>query len=120
MKPVSMLAAGAALAALAMVSAAEAQARVEVGVLTCTARGSQGYIIGSSRELRCRSTGRAATNITSGTIDKFGIDIGTTKQAMIAWAVLAPTATCRRARSTAPTAASAPRPLSAWASAPMP
>ena len=86
-----MLAAGAALAALAMVSAAEAQTRVEVGVLTCSARGSQGFIIGSSRELRCQFKRQGRDEYYQGTIDKFGIDIGSTKQAKIGWAVLAPT-----------------------------
>ena len=91
MKRVSMLAAGAALAALAMASAAEAQTRVEVGVLTCSARGSQGFIIGSSRELRCQFKRQGRDEFYQGTIDKFGIDIGSTKQAKIGWAVLAPT-----------------------------
>jgi hypothetical protein len=91
MKRGPMLAAGAALAALAMTSAAEAQTRVEVGVLTCNARGSQGYIIGSSRELRCRFKRQGRDEYYQGTIDKFGIDIGSTKQATIGWAVLAPT-----------------------------
>lgn len=84
--------AGAALAALAMASEAFAQTRVEVGVLTCTARGSTGFIIGSSRELRCRFNRPGRDEFYRGTIDKFGIDIGSTKQATISWAVLAPTA----------------------------
>ena len=46
-----MVTAGAALAALATFAAAQAQTRVEVGVLTCTASGSTGFIIGSTREL---------------------------------------------------------------------
>ena len=86
----SMVAAGAVLAALAMASDAEAQTRVEVGVLTCSARGSQGFIIGSSRELRCQFKRQGRDEYYQGTIDKFGIDIGSTKQAKISWAVLAP------------------------------
>lgn len=92
MKHGSMLAAGAALAALAIASGAEAQTRVEVGVLTCAARGSQGFIIGSSRDLRCRFKRQGRDEYYRGTIDKLGIDIGSTKQATIGWAVLAPTA----------------------------
>jgi hypothetical protein len=87
-----MITAGAMLAALATATAAQAQSRVEVGVLTCTARGSTGFIIGSSRELRCRFNRPGRDEFYRGTIDKFGIDIGSTKQAVISWAVLAPTA----------------------------
>ena len=90
-------AAGAALAAVSIVSEASAQAaRVEVGVLTCTARGSTGFIIGSSRELRCRFNRPGRDEYYQGTIDKLGIDIGTTKQAVISWAVLAPSTSLPR------------------------
>ena len=82
----------AVLALLAMTADAQAQARVEVGVLTCTARGSTGFILTSSRHLRCRFNRPGRDEFYRGTIDKFGIDIGSTKQAAIAWAVLAPTA----------------------------
>ncbi|MBX9591447.1 MAG: DUF992 domain-containing protein [Hyphomonadaceae bacterium] len=87
-----MILAGAALVALATVASAEAQTRVEVGVLTCSARGSTGFIVGSSRTLHCRFNRRGGDEYYRGTIDKFGIDIGSTRQATIAWAVLAPTA----------------------------
>jgi Protein of unknown function (DUF992) len=92
MKRTFNLAAGLALALLATASAAQAQTRVEVGVLTCTARGSTGFIVGSSRDLRCRFNRPGRDEYYRGTIDKFGIDIGSTKQASIGWAVLAPTA----------------------------
>jgi Protein of unknown function (DUF992) len=87
-----MLAAGGTLSMLAAASAAQAQARVEVGVLTCTASGSTGFIVGSSRDLRCRFNRPGRDEHYRGTIDKFGLDIGSTKQATVAWAVLAPTA----------------------------
>jgi hypothetical protein len=83
--------AGAALAALATLAPANAQSRVEVGVLTCNAGGSSGFIIGSTRELRCRFNRQGRDEFYRGTIDKFGLDIGSTKQAAISWAVLAPT-----------------------------
>jgi Protein of unknown function (DUF992) len=86
-----MVTAGAALAALATFTTAQAETRVEVGVLTCTAGGSSGFIIGSTRELRCRFNRQGRDEFYRGTIDKFGIDIGSTKQAKISWAVLAPT-----------------------------
>src|SRR5262249_25596946 len=55
-------------------------------------RGSTGFIVGSSRDLRCRFVRQGRDEFYRGTINKFGIDIGSTKQASISWAVLAPTA----------------------------
>jgi Protein of unknown function (DUF992) len=81
----------AGIAALAFVASPQAQSRVEVGVLTCTAATSTGFIVGSTRDLRCRFNREGKDEVYSGTINKFGIDIGVTQQAEIAWAVLAPT-----------------------------
>ena len=47
----AILAATIAVAAVASTEA-QAQARVEVGVLTCTVRGGTGFIIGSTKDLR--------------------------------------------------------------------
>lgn len=83
----------AAIVLSAVVSAqAQAQARVEVGVLTCTVRGGTGFIIGSTKELRCRFNKPGRDEFYYGSISKFGLDIGTTQQSAIAWAVFAPTA----------------------------
>ena len=73
-----VLAAFAALAAMAC-GEARAQARVEVGVLTCTVRGGSGFIIGSTKDLRCRFNKPGRDEFYHGTISKFGLDIGTTK-----------------------------------------
>jgi hypothetical protein len=70
---------------------AQAQARVEVGVLTCTVRGGAGFIVGSTKELRCHFHKPGRDEYYRGTIKKFGLDIGLTQQSAIAWAVLAPT-----------------------------
>jgi Protein of unknown function (DUF992) len=86
-----MLAVFAGLTALAAAEA-QAQARVEVGVLTCTVRGGTGFIVGSTKDLSCRFNRPGRDEFYHGTISKFGIDIGTTKQSSLAWAVLAPTA----------------------------
>ena len=86
------LAGVAALALLASASGAQAQARVEVGVLTCTAVGSTGYIVRSTRHLRCRFDRRGRDEFYHGTIEKFGLDVGRTRRTTLAWAVLAPTA----------------------------
>jgi hypothetical protein len=86
-----MVTAGAVLAALATVATAQAQSRVEIGVLTCTAKGSTGFIIGSTRDLRCRFSRQGRDEHYRATIDKFGLDIGSTKQATLSWTVFAPT-----------------------------
>jgi hypothetical protein len=95
-RPFTISVGAAAIAALATVSGAQGQSRVEVGVLTCTASSSTGFIIGSTRDLRCRFNRQGKDEFYSGTINKFGLDIGITKQAQIAWAVLAPTANLPR------------------------
>jgi hypothetical protein len=86
-----MIAAGAALAALGLAGDVHAQARVEVGVLTCSVRGGTGFIIGSTKDLRCTFHRPGRDEHYHGTISKFGIDIGVTQQTAIAWGVLAPT-----------------------------
>jgi len=91
MKRAPILTATAALAVLAIATEASAQSRVEVGMLTCSAKGSTGFVVGSTRELRCRFSRSGRDEYYRGTINKFGLDIGSTKQATISWAVLAPT-----------------------------
>ena len=86
-----LLLATALLSIVGATTIAQAQTRVEVGVLTCNARGSQGFIVGSTRELSCRFKRQGRDEFYQGTINKFGLDIGSTKQAKIGWAVLAPT-----------------------------
>src|SRR6266849_630742 len=90
----AILAAAIGLAAIGG-SDAQAQARIEVGVLTCTVRGGSGFIIGSTKDLRCRFNRPGRDEFYHGTISKFGLDIGVTKQSAIAWAVFAPTANLR-------------------------
>jgi hypothetical protein len=96
MKRAPILATAACLAALGVVTEAAAQTRVEVGVLTCNARGSTGFIVGSTRDLRCTFKRSGRDEFYRGTINKVGLDIGTTKAAVISWAVLAPTANLPR------------------------
>lgn len=64
---------------------------VNVGSLNCTVAGGVGFIFGSSKELSCifyRDDGRAERYF--GTVKRFGIDIGFTKEAHIVWLVFAP------------------------------
>jgi hypothetical protein len=96
MKRAPILATAACLAVLSVATEAAAQTRVEVGVLTCNARGSTGFIIGSTRDLRCTFKRSGRDEFYRGTINKVGLDIGQTKAAVISWAVLAPTANLPR------------------------
>ena len=70
---------------------------VRAGLLTCEVSGGAAFIIGSSKDLRCRFEGASGkTERYVGVIDKFGIDIGVTGPAVMTWAVLAPTSDMRR------------------------
>lgn len=69
-----------------------AQTRVEVGILNCSAGSTTGFIVGSTKYLRCQFKRSGRDEFYRGTISKFGLDIGTTKETAISWAVLAPTA----------------------------
>jgi hypothetical protein len=69
----------------------QAQARVEVGILTCTAGGGTNFIVTSTKDLRCRFHRTGRHEFYRGTISKYGVDIGATQVTSITWAVLAPT-----------------------------
>ncbi len=81
-----------AVAGLAIAVSTAAEARVEVGVLRCTIAGGVGYIVGSSKPMRCKFTHRNGPAVAYyGQVTKIGVDIGYTRQTHLAWAVLAPT-----------------------------
>jgi hypothetical protein len=64
---------------------------VNVGSLNCTVAGGMGFIFGSSKDLDCllaRTDGVAERY--KGSINKYGVDIGFTKEAHIVWLVFAP------------------------------
>jgi hypothetical protein len=85
------VATAAAAALLAGVPAAHAQSGANVGSLNCTVAGGVGFIFGSSKDLSClftRTDGTAERY--TGTIKKFGVDIGFTKEAHMIWVVFAP------------------------------
>lgn len=88
------LLAAAALAAVAFTGAGAAQAdsRVQVGILTCDVEPGVGFVIGSSKEVICEFERKGArTEIYEGSIDKLGIDLGVTAGGKIAWLVFAAT-----------------------------
>jgi len=88
MKRIAPLMAGLALVAAAGFSQAEAKTRT--GVLTCNVAGGVGLILGSQKATSCSFKPRSGpSEIYTGVIRKFGLDIGATKSGVITWAVLA-------------------------------
>jgi hypothetical protein len=76
-----------------------AQADVRVGVMTCDMDSGFGYVLGSSRDLHCTFVPAAgAPEHYSGTISKFGVDIGYVQNAVIVWTVIARLSRCRQDR----------------------
>jgi hypothetical protein len=64
---------------------------VNVGSLQCHVSGGMGFVFGSSKDLDClfvRPDGKAEHYV--GSINKYGVDIGFTKEAQIVWLVFAP------------------------------
>lgn len=64
---------------------------VNVGSLTCTVAGGVGFVFGSSKDLDCilAKTDGTAEHY-NGTIKKYGVDLGFTKQGHVVWLVFAP------------------------------
>jgi hypothetical protein len=92
------LLAGAALLSMcsAMSPAMAAPSGVKVGTLTCHVASGWGFVFGSSRDLRCnfQPNGHGGERY-SGSISKFGVDIGYTDNGVIVWAVFAPSSDVR-------------------------
>lgn len=67
---------------------------VEAGVLRCNVSSGGSFIFGSTKGLICifKPVGSRPEETYTGTINKFGIDIGELKSAGLIWAVLAPSA----------------------------
>jgi hypothetical protein len=73
------------------ISAAQAQRRTQAGVLMCTMGPSIGALIGSRQRIECRytpSSGKRPENY-SGTITRFGLDIGAVAGGAMRWTVFA-------------------------------
>ena len=71
---------------------AAAQAKqdgVKVGLLTCNVGGGWGFVFGSSKDLKCvfSPEGGKPTERYSGSINKYGVDIGYTEAGVILWGV---------------------------------
>ncbi|MFN4142551.1 DUF992 domain-containing protein [Aestuariivirga sp.] len=64
---------------------------VKIGVLSCDVSGGVGMIIGSSRSVDCVFEGTVGQRERYvGSIGRFGLDVGVTGKAVMAWAVFAP------------------------------
>jgi hypothetical protein len=90
---VAAIAVAAALSVALAARAPEAVAAngVNVGVLDCEVSGSVGYIIGSNKTMSCsfkRSDGTVEHY--HGEIERWGLDIGFTRETRMFWGVLAP------------------------------
>ncbi|HMK67586.1 MAG TPA: DUF992 domain-containing protein [Stellaceae bacterium] len=86
--------AGLLLGALALSTPAGADGGVRAGTLTCNVSSGWGFVIGSSRDLRCTfSPVKTPAEHYNGSVTKFGVDIGFVSSAVIVWAVVAPTGT---------------------------
>ena len=90
---------GVALAAsiLAFASTADAAPHgIKVGELTCNVASGWGFVFGSSKDLHCtfRPDSHHAEHYT-GSISKFGVDIGYTEGGVLVWGVFAPSSDIR-------------------------
>jgi Protein of unknown function (DUF992) len=97
-----VLGAAALLAGTAMLAQAQSPAApgtagakgktgANIGSLTCKVAGGMGFVFGSSKELDClfaRTDGVGERY--TGSINRYGIDIGFTKDSQIVWLVFAP------------------------------
>ncbi len=90
----ALTAASALTAPLATTAMAQSDAPgVKVGKLTCTVEGESNFIIGSTATLGCSYEPiNGPVEYYTGTVNEFGIDIGTTTNATLVWGVVAPTA----------------------------
>jgi len=84
----------AAVVAIAWTGEIQAQDQgLELGVLDCAIGGGTGFIFGSSKDLSCTFTPADksfAPEAYFGAVNKYGLDIGTTKQSVMRWLVLTP------------------------------
>jgi hypothetical protein len=78
--------------AATMASPASAENGVKAGFLKCDVAGNVSFVFGSSRDIACvydAGTGTPVDHYT-GTIKKYGVDIGYQSNGVIIWGVVAP------------------------------
>jgi hypothetical protein len=85
------------VAGLAFATAANAAPHgVRVGDLTCNVASGWGFVFGSSKDLHCTFRGNDHVEHYTGSISKFGVDIGYTEGGVLVWGVFAPTSDMRQ------------------------
>jgi Protein of unknown function (DUF992) len=70
--------------------AANAQAGVKIGTLTCHEASGWGFVFGSSHQVRCTFSNKDHVERYEGSISKFGVDIGYQQSGVLIWEVVAP------------------------------
>lgn len=82
----------AAVMAIPASSMAQSADRTKVGTLTCDISGGIGLIVASKKNVTCMFTPNAPgpREVYSGSITKFGLDVGATSGGEMIWAVYAP------------------------------
>ena len=94
MKKLAILAASAAISTISYAAGAQERG-VELGLLDCAVEGGTGFVVGSTKDVKCTYTPADSTFAPEayfGVINKFGLDVGTTGATVIQWVVLAPSA----------------------------
>jgi len=92
-----MLGTAVAVAGLGLASAANAAPHgVRVGDLTCNVASGWGFVFGSSKDLHCTYRGNGHMEHYTGSINKFGVDLGYTGSQVLVWEVFAPTSDMRK------------------------
>ncbi|RFC66898.1 MULTISPECIES: DUF992 domain-containing protein [Mesorhizobium] len=69
------------------------EAGVDLGSLDCAIEAGTGFIFGSTKDLRCTFTPANPEFLPEsyfGTVTKYGLDIGSTRETVMRWLVLAP------------------------------
>jgi len=92
-----MMGVAVSVAGLAFATAANAAPHgVRVGDLTCNVASGWGFVFGSSKDLHCTFRGNGHIEHYTGSISKFGVDIGYTEGGVLVWGVFAPTSDMRQ------------------------
>lgn len=90
-KPAWVAASAIAAILMAALSSAPAQAQTRLGTLECNVSGGVGFVITSSKALSCAYTGvDGLVERYTGTIRKFGLNVGVTGPGKMVWGVFAP------------------------------
>jgi hypothetical protein len=93
-----LIGAAVAVSGLAFAGAANAAPHgVRVGDLTCNVASGWGFVFGSSKDLHCTFHGNGKNyEHYTGSISKFGVDVGYTEGGVLVWGVFAPTSDLRK------------------------